>query len=208
MTFAGSLDLNFRELDGAGGLSRYEFDVPSNTASCLLDATGQGTWTWKGIFKEAGDLDLVSSGMGPAPLLAEFQTPLVVGETGDFKGAIGRNDGIHPSSALPIHFVVTSAVAVFEHDLRASLRKASPNPFNAQTNLSFTLQRDQHVSLKVYDPGGRLVRTLIDGTVGTGSHSITWDGRTSGGACVASGVYLYRLQTSDRVEILHGALVK
>ena len=45
--------------------------------------------------------------------------------------------------------------------------------------------------LCVYDPAGRLIRTLVDSRLPTGSHTITWDGRDQSGQIVAAGVYFY-----------------
>ena len=73
------------------------------------------------------------------------------------------------------------------------LEQNTPNPFNPQTAIRFTLSATQNVSLAVYDVSGRLVRTLASGTQEMGTHTITWDGRNDAGATVSSGVYFYRL---------------
>ncbi|MBU0520122.1 immune inhibitor A [bacterium] len=66
-----------------------------------------------------------------------------------------------------------------------------PNPFNPSTVLSFRLSDVSQVNLSVYDISGRLVATLIDGFRDVGVHEVTFE--ASG---LASGIYLYRLQTS------------
>jgi hypothetical protein len=73
------------------------------------------------------------------------------------------------------------------------LEQNSPNPFNPQTAIRFTLDARESVTLAVYDVSGRLVRTLVSGTRNVGAHSVTWDGRDNAGATVGSGVYFYRL---------------
>ena len=52
------------------------------------------------------------------------------------------------------------------------------------------------VTLRVFDAGGRLVRTLIDGPRQAGAQSAVWDGRNDSAAPAASGVYFYRLQAA------------
>ena len=42
---------------------------------------------------------------------------------------------------------------------------------------------------------GRLVRTLLDGEVGSGLRTVRWDGLGIAGAEIPSGVYFYRLET-------------
>jgi len=73
------------------------------------------------------------------------------------------------------------------------LEQNSPNPFNPQTQIRFSLSSKENVTLAIYDVSGRLVRMLASGTQDTGTHSITWDGRNDAGATVGSGVYFYRL---------------
>ncbi|NOZ62135.1 MAG: T9SS type A sorting domain-containing protein [Calditrichaeota bacterium] len=69
-----------------------------------------------------------------------------------------------------------------------------PNPFNPETQISYTLSNAEHVSLKIYNMQGQLIRTLIDETQSAGSHSVKWDGTNDAGEKVVSGVYLYKLQ--------------
>jgi flagellar hook assembly protein FlgD len=49
----------------------------------------------------------------------------------------------------------------------------------------------------VYDVAGRIVRTLADGTLASGRHEQTWDGRDEAGKTVAAGVYFVRLDADD-----------
>jgi len=76
------------------------------------------------------------------------------------------------------------------------LEQNTPNPFNPTTAIAFTVPREEHVRLVVYSPSGRLVRTLVDAACEEGRHSIVWDGTSSGGAQVGSGVYLCVLETA------------
>jgi 5'-nucleotidase len=83
-----------------------------------------------------------------------------------------------------------------------------PNPFNPMTTIAFSLDRAEPVQLAVYDLQGRLVRTLVDDVRGSGEHSVVWDGLTGAGVRAASGTYLYRLQTGERVLNRTMTLVK
>lgn len=82
-----------------------------------------------------------------------------------------------------------------------SLFQNQPNPFNPTTRIEFDLARDGHVSLKVYDVAGRLVRTLIDDSLSRGHYAghraAVWDGLTQSGQRATSGIYLYRLLGPD-----------
>ncbi len=72
-----------------------------------------------------------------------------------------------------------------------------PNPFNPRTRIIFDLPQDGPVKLSVYDVQGHLVRTLIDTRKSAGLHEVPWDGRDHNNRALASGTYLYRLQTGQ-----------
>ena len=78
-----------------------------------------------------------------------------------------------------------------------SLGEAYPNPFNPSTELSFRVKDDGNISLNIYDMSGRLVKTLVNGYLIRGHYNTTWDGMDKNGNAVASGVYIYSLQTDD-----------
>jgi hypothetical protein len=75
-----------------------------------------------------------------------------------------------------------------------------PNPFNPSTRIQFALPTKGHVSLKIYNVAGQLVKTLQDGVMDAGSHELTWDGSNNLGSNVASGVYFYKINAGDNYE--------
>jgi subtilisin family serine protease len=83
--------------------------------------------------------------------------------------------------------------------ITTALGQNHPNPFNPQTTIRYTIAGRSHVSLKVYDVAGRLVRTLVDKVQSPrlDGFEIEWDGRTNAGATAASGVYFYSLVTEN-----------
>ena len=72
------------------------------------------------------------------------------------------------------------------------LSSAAPNPFSEQTTLRFgvTSTSSGAAEIAVFDLLGRRVRTLLEGTLGPGLHSVNWDGTTDDGTPLASGLYL------------------
>ncbi len=70
-----------------------------------------------------------------------------------------------------------------------------PNPFNAQTTVSYDLAQASEVSLVVYNLSGQRVRNLVRQYQAPGAHAVAWDGLDDGQLPVASGVYLVRLST-------------
>jgi hypothetical protein len=77
-----------------------------------------------------------------------------------------------------------------------SLRIAGANPFSGAVRMQLRLPLRAPARVAVFDATGRLVRTLLDGPLDAGAHSVTWDGRDTAGEGVASGVYFLRMQSS------------
>jgi hypothetical protein len=77
---------------------------------------------------------------------------------------------------------------------------AGPNPFNPAIEIRFGLKEQSQVKLDVYDIRGRRVDRLIDESLGSGEHRVTWRGKDGYGRDVASGVYFIRV-TADALEL-------
>ena len=73
-----------------------------------------------------------------------------------------------------------------------------PNPFSSTTTIAFDIPSGSEgpVSLSIYDISGRIVTTLIDEPLDTGSHSTIWDRCDAGGRKLDPGVYFYRIESS------------
>jgi len=70
-----------------------------------------------------------------------------------------------------------------------------PNPFNPSTTIEFTLPAACDVELTVHSVIGRKVRTLVEGRMPAGGHSVVFDGTG-----LASGLYFYRLEVGKAVK--------
>lgn len=76
------------------------------------------------------------------------------------------------------------------------LHPNTPNPFNPRTEIRFDLpQAVAGLTLEVFDLAGRRVATLAEGPHPAGRHSVVWNGADDDGRPVASGIYLYRLDS-------------
>ncbi|MBD3232721.1 MAG: PQQ-binding-like beta-propeller repeat protein [candidate division Zixibacteria bacterium] len=78
-----------------------------------------------------------------------------------------------------------------------------PNPFNAQTHISFGIPEEGDVNLSIYNVLGQRVKTLYDGEMQPGYHTLSWDASD-----YAGGVYFYRLSAADRVTTKRMTLLK
>lgn len=74
-----------------------------------------------------------------------------------------------------------------------------PNPFNPTTTIRYYLPIQQKVSLTIYNILGQKIRTLENGKKAAGLHSVTWDGTSTSGHPVSSGIYFYRLKVGHTV---------
>ncbi|MFZ1288901.1 MAG: YCF48-related protein, partial [Melioribacteraceae bacterium] len=79
---------------------------------------------------------------------------------------------------------------------RFSLYQNYPNPFNPITNISYTIPKTEFVSLKVYDILGREISNLVSEKQSAGNYQIRFDASN-----LSSGIYLYRLQSGNFVDI-------
>ncbi len=88
----------------------------------------------------------------------------------------------------------------FEYNLEVNY----PNPFNPTTTIQFELPETSIVKLMVFDNLGKLVRTLIDRKImQKGSHKIIFNASS-----LSSGVYYYRLEANNYIEIKKMNLIK
>jgi hypothetical protein len=97
------------------------------------------------------------------------------------------------NSKLPEHF---------------ELKQNYPNPFNPSTQISFSLPFAENVEIIIYNISGQKVKTLMSGQKEAGNHTITWNGTSSSGERVSSGIYFYRLTTGKNSMIKKMTLIK
>lgn len=78
-----------------------------------------------------------------------------------------------------------------------------PNPFNPTTTIRFSLPQATQLKITLYNMLGEQVKTLAEGTFETGYHKIVVDA-----ASLPSGTYIYRLESSDFVQVKKMILLK
>jgi len=83
-----------------------------------------------------------------------------------------------------------------------------PNPFNPSTTIRYGLPEQSKVDLQVYNIRGQLVKTLDSVVHEAGYHEVTWNGDDNNGKTVSSGIYFYKLQTSDFTSMKKMILLK
>lgn len=168
-SFADPLD----EPDGSVIALAYGFDT--GTAEYYVTTSleeGNGYWV-TGLEPGQVFLGSIAGSRKPTPGEKAF------GETG-------------PPPAPPFTFVEEKPLPT-----EIELLGASPNPFNAATNVQFALPRDTEIKITVSDILGRQIAVLADGMFERGYHRVLWDGKTQDGKLVGSGLYLYKLSAGE-----------
>jgi hypothetical protein len=68
-----------------------------------------------------------------------------------------------------------------------------PSPTAGPAQIALETARSGPLEADVFDARGRRVRTLYQGVIQAGSHTLRWDGSAEGGAQAAAGVYWIRV---------------
>ncbi|MFQ5568062.1 MAG: T9SS type A sorting domain-containing protein [Rhodothermales bacterium] len=97
------------------------------------------------------------------------------------------------------------AIEVIDDEVpsRIWLGENYPNPFNPTTTFEYSIDRAQQVAVRVYDMLGRVVATLVDGVQPAATYQVSFDASN-----LASGVYLYRIETANTVISKRMLLIK
>jgi len=166
----------------------YKISLPSGTPT-LIGNTGQGA-TADIMFDGNGNLYGVTGTGSTTNQLIRINTTTGVGTVIGSMGissvqAIGMYPdsstvGVEePGSGMPTQYV---------------LDQNYPNPFNPTTQIRYGVPEQSRITLTIFNELGQEVRRLVDGIQPPGYHAAIWNGTSSTGATVASGVYLYKLE--------------
>ncbi len=74
-----------------------------------------------------------------------------------------------------------------------------PNPFNPETTIRYNLPNRGKVHIKIFNILGKEVISLINGTMPSGTHKVTWNGKDQFGKPVSSGIYIYQIETGNQI---------
>jgi hypothetical protein len=172
---------------GAGKVALVNNNVPLN-GSCLLGPSVMDVLGYGGAdcseTAPTGALDNAT---------ADFRRNGGCLDTGNNLSDFTRAAPLPRNSSTPIS-PCSYWLAVEEASLTEfSLGRPTPNPVHGTMRVPFILQRDADVRLEVLDIQGRVVATLLEGTLSAGRHEAMWTGAAKRGMA-KSGVYLVRMQ--------------
>ncbi len=78
-----------------------------------------------------------------------------------------------------------------------------PNPFNPSTKIRFSVPNTSNVKLIIYNVLGQKIATLLNEVKNAGTYELSWDASR-----LSSGIYIYKLQTSQKVITRKMMLIK
>lgn len=83
-----------------------------------------------------------------------------------------------------------------------------PNPFNPSAKIGFSLAAAGDVTLDIINITGQRVTTLVNERLDAGQHTVTWNGKTSNGTQVSSGIYFSLLKIDHALYTRKMVLLK
>jgi len=186
-SYHGCQDLVWGDIDGDGDpdLATTHFSTGAVRIYLNVDGVFDSTPSW--VYD--------GNGSGTALALAD------INGDGNLDLAVGQSG--NPSVMIFLNTMQTSINDRPPTPGEFALAQNYPNPFNASTKIDFEMSDAGHANLAVYDLMGRLIVTLIDGEVSAGIHSVVWKADD-----VSSGIYFYKLTSSDRDETRRMVLLK
>jgi hypothetical protein len=89
-----------------------------------------------------------------------------------------------------------------------ALHQNYPNPFNPETNIQFDVAENSDVNVSIFNIMGQKVATLVNGNMDAGIYHIKWNGLSDKGIALPSGMYFYKMKSSEYQSVKKLVLVK
>jgi hypothetical protein len=215
---------NLSDLSGLNNQARYFLSIFTSTQNSIIDANTNMTAAMM-MMSESGSLGGLANvgpslwGVGNAmqreyaerlfdpaiQSLAEGFTLDGLIPIGGLYGYMLKITNLWADPSLKLKFDTTVGVEKVTDEVPQSftLYQNYPNPFNPSTTIKFALPVDSKVKINVYNSLGQLVETLVDGEMQSGYHEVNFNASK-----LASGVYLYQLQSQDFISVKKMLLIK
>jgi N-acetylneuraminic acid mutarotase len=130
-------------------------------------------------------------------------------------GSLTGLPNVSPTALVEVYDPAADTVSVTSIENYTNLNPTSfmlyqnyPNPFNPETNIRYVLSKPGHVMLQIMNILGQEVCMLVDEERPAGINEATWNGKDKYGKQAASGVYFYKLETKDFVQMHKMILVR
>ena len=117
--------------------------------------------------------------------------------TGHFNLYPSHNEYVVENAVVILNVVEELSVTNQNIPNNYSLHQNYPNPFNPITSIKYHLPVKTDVKVEIFDIRGNKVKSLLNQLQEPGSKSVQWNASNSFGEKVSSGMYFYRIETSD-----------
>ncbi len=84
-----------------------------------------------------------------------------------------------------------------DRPVKSVFSRSYPNPFNSEIEIEYFLYESSHVTIRVFDLRGKVIRILQESNNDSGFSKVVWDGKNEAGNSVPHGFYFYRIETSS-----------
>jgi hypothetical protein len=206
----------------------YKFTSSLSITGSDVTLTGSATDVW--IFQIASELlvgngvhVILAGGAQAANIFWQVGTSATLGTTSVFKGTIIADQSISLNTGASVEGRLLASIAAVTIESSTvtvpellvttvnaemmpnafNLEQNYPNPFNPSTSIGYSIAEVSMVELSVYNVLGQKVKTLVNSYKTVGRHMVSLNADD-----FVSGVYLYRMQAGNFVQIKKMFLVK
>ena len=173
---------------GSVSIEEYESVFVTVDATCTDDSLGYGEWE---LDDGSGPIIIDDMGVSFIPDLGEIYT--VSGPVYfyyDFK--------IEPRDSNDI--IVGGGISETSISYSGLSLRVFPTFLTEKLCINLIVNYPTHTEVSVYSITGEKTATLLSKILKTGNHTISWNGKTSSGNNLPSGIYFIKVNTDSRIE--------
>ena len=189
----------------AGAEATFSFDPMALSVGTPQLAGDNTNLLINSSVSDDGTVRVIIVSLGPKQGLSTDGTPMLlipVTPRDDYEGLLtlesltlaNRQAQVVPVQLGTISQAITKGMLA---PIAYALVGNAPNPFNPTTTISYHVPQQAHITLTVYNLLGQEVVRLVDEAQAPGRYQVVWNARNARGQQAASGIYLYRLNSSS-----------
>lgn len=186
-------------LTTTGGSGKYGVDIAAKTGTLAI-ISGQGLKVSGAELVQSSAITWVS----PKAITFSYTAPAVSG-TDTLYATVDRGySGAYnwaPNKGIKVK--LATGIVNNETPLKYYLSQNFPNPFNPVTKVNYGVIKSANVKITVFDMLGKEVATLVNEYQTAGNYFTTFDA-----AKYSSGIYYYKIEAGDFVEVKKMSLIK
>lgn len=116
------------------------------------------------------------------------------------------SEGLITAQNITLHYITATDPSVIS--VPKQTIQNYPNPFNPNTQIQYNISKASDVDLSIYNIRGQKVCTLVKSFKNAGNYQVNWNGKTTTGDDVSSGIYYCRLKSSQGILTHKMLLIK